>query len=181
MTRLPQVSSREVTGCIICVREIGLEFRFKRLLFIHVFRVYIGMDTRSVIEGPSHGGRIRQDYRERITVNGVDRYVMITSRMDLHEGSRTISIQSISMSPTDHWDLVEKLPEIFSRFSAQNFGDFQSWSDAISTTVSEVMEALEKLKSPWRGNNLETDWPRNFTFKYRRVVNRVSGYRMSYC
>ena len=120
------MSFREVTGCIICVREIGLEFRFKRLLFIHVFRTYIEMDTRSVIEGPSHGGRIRQDYRERITVSGVERYVMITSRMDLHEGSRTISIQSISMSPTDHWDLVEKLPEIFSRFSAQNFGDFQS-------------------------------------------------------
>ena len=143
------------------------------------------MDTRSVIHGRSHGGGIQRDYREKIAINGVERYVVITSRRDLHDGSRTILIQSISTNLTDHWDLVERLPEIFSRFSAQIFGDRRGWSDDISTTVREVTEALGGMNS-LRGRinsvgNHDADWPRNFTFKYRRVVDRMSGYRMSYC
>ena len=139
------------------------------------------MDTRNVISSFSRGGGVRRDYREKIIVDGVERYVMITSLRDLREGSRTILVQSISMNPMDHWRLVERLPEIFCRFSAQTFGDFRSWSDTIAVTVSEVVEALEKLNSPWRRVDYHTFWPRNFTFTYRRGIDRESWYTMSYC
>ena len=138
------------------------------------------MDTRTVVAPPSRSG-VQRDYHERVVIEGVERYVFITSRRVLQEGSRTILIQSIAMGPMDQWRLFERLPEIFSRFCAATFGDYMGWSDAIAVTVHEVLEALEGLNSPWRGLDYQLMWPRNFTFMYRRGVEQDSWHRINYC
>ena len=155
-----------------------VSFVFLYLYFSSLF--LYRMDTRTVVGSPIRG-RVQRDYRERIIVTGIERYVFITSRRNLREGSRTILIQSIAMGPMDCWRLFERLPEIFSRFCAATFGDFRGWSDTIAVTVHEVIEALNELNNPWESADRHLMWPRNFTFIYRRGVDQESWYQITYC
>ena len=136
---------------------------------------------REVGNDPSRRGGVRRDYREVVLVLGVPRYVFVTSLRDLQEGSRTILVQSISMSPADHWQLVTRLPEVFAGFTETVFGDFRGWSETIAATVSDVIDPLRSLNSPWGVIDYRTFWPRNFTFTYRRMADGTSWVTMNHC
>ena len=142
------------------------------------------MDTRDVVyhEDLPNGGGIRRTYSEQVIVSNIARHVIVTSIRDpFRARTRTILVQSISMSPDDHRRLVLLLPEIFARFAAQTFGDFRSWSTAIADTISEVIEELRGLSGPSRRPVVRRLWPRNFTFSYFQGQEQRSMMSLNFC
>ena len=141
------------------------------------------MDTRDVVyfeDVPNSG--IRRTYSEQVTVSGIARYVIITSIRDpFRARTRTVLVQSISMSPDDHRRLVLLLPEVFARFANQTFGDFRSWSESITDTVAEIIEELRGLNRPQRMPVVRRLWPRNFTFSFLQGLNQRSTMRLDFC
>ena len=141
------------------------------------------MDTRDVVyvEDASNSG-FRRTYSEQVIVSGIARYVIITSIRDpFRARTRTVLVQSISMSPDDHRRLVLLLPEIFARFANQTFGDFRSWSESITDTVAEIIEELRGLNRPQRLPVVRRLWPRNFTFSFLQGLNQRSTMRLDFC
>ena len=139
------------------------------------------MDDRAQVEVVPNRG-IRRTYSESVTISGVARHVVITSMRDpFRSRTRTILVQSISMSPDDHRRLVLLLPEIFSRFASQTFGDHQTWTEPITATVSGAIDELRRLTRPQRTPVVMRLWPRNFTFSFFQDQNMQSTTRMDFC
>ena len=139
------------------------------------------MDDRAQVEVVPNRG-IRRTYSESVTISGVARHVVITSMRDpFRARTRTILVQSISMSPDDHRRLILLLPEVFARFACQTFGDIQTWTDSITTTVSGVLDELRGLNRPYRIPVVMRLWPRNFTFSFFQNQNMQSTTRMDFC
>ena len=141
------------------------------------------MDIRDVVyveDAPNSG--IRRAYSEQVIVSGIARFVIITSIRDpFRARTRTVLVQSISMSPDDHRRLVLLLPEIFARFASQTFGDYRSWSESITDTVAEIMEELRGLNRPQRRPVVRRLWPRNFTFSFSQGLDQRSTMRLDFC
>ena len=129
---------------------------------------------------PNRG--LRRTYSESVLISGVVRHVIITSMRDpFRARTRTILIQSISMSPDDHRRLILMLPEVFARFANQHFGDHQTWTESITTTVSGVIDELRGLDRIQRTPVVMRLWPRNFTFSFFQDQNMESTTRMDFC
>ena len=125
---------------------------------------------------------LRRTYSETVTISGVARHVIITSMRDpFRARTRTILVQSISMSPDDHRRLILLLPEVFARFARQHFGDHQLWTELITTTVSGVIDELRGLNRLQRTPVTMRLWPRNFTFSFFQDQNMESTTRMDFC
>ena len=141
------------------------------------------MDTRDVVyaEDASISG-FRRTYSEQVIVSGIARHVIITSIRDpFRARTRTVLVQSISMSPDDHRRLVLLLPEIFARFADQTFGDVRSWSESITDTVTEIIEELRGLNRHRRRPLVGRLWPRNFTFSFFQGLGQRSIMRLDFC